>query len=80
MIALIFNIIWGFPLFGHIFPFLHIEPQGIRTMSKHQLRAELGKLRHLAVAAVIRVILKAYPLIFSPEIFYYFQYFIDIRE
>ena len=27
---------------------LHIEPHGIRTMSKHQLRAELGKLGHLA--------------------------------
>ena len=29
---------------------MHIEPHGIRTMSKHQLRAELGKLGHLAAA------------------------------
>ena len=27
---------------------MHIEPHGIRTMSKHQLRAELGKLGDLA--------------------------------
>ena len=41
---------------------MHIEPHGIRTMSKHQLRAEFGNLGHLAAA--IRVIFKAYPLIF----------------
>ena len=29
---------------------MHIEPHGIRTMSKHQFRAELGKLGHLAAA------------------------------
>ena len=29
---------------------VHIEPHGIRTMSKHQSRAELGKLWHLAAA------------------------------
>ena len=27
---------------------MHIDPQGIRTMSKHQLRAEFGNLGHLA--------------------------------
>ena len=42
---------------------MHIEPHGIRTMSKDQLRAKFGNLGHLAAA--IRVILKAYPLIFS---------------
>ena len=41
---------------------MHIEPHGIRTMSKHQLRAEFDYLGHLA--AVICVILKTYPLIF----------------
>ena len=41
---------------------MHIEPHGIRTMSMHQLRAEIDKLGHLAAA--IGVILKAYPLIF----------------
>ena len=29
---------------------MHIEPHGIRTMYKHQLRAGLGKLGHLAAA------------------------------
>ena len=29
---------------------LHIEPHGIMTMSKHQLRAEFGNLGHLAAA------------------------------
>ena len=29
---------------------MHIEPQVIRTMSKHQLRAEFGNLGHLAAA------------------------------
>ena len=29
---------------------MHIEPHGIRIMSKHQLRAKLGKLGHLATA------------------------------
>ena len=29
---------------------MHIEPHGIRTMSKHQLRAEFGHLGHLAAA------------------------------
>ena len=29
---------------------LHIEPHDIRTMSKHQLRAEFGNLGHLAAA------------------------------
>ena len=29
---------------------MHIEPHGIRTMSKHQLRAEFGSLGHLAAA------------------------------
>ena len=41
---------------------MHIEPHGIRTMSKHQLRAEFGNLGHLAAA--IWVILKAYPFIY----------------
>ena len=27
---------------------MHIEPHGIRTMSKHQFRAEFGCLGHLA--------------------------------
>ena len=31
---------------------MHIEPHGIRTMSKHQLRAQLGNLVHLT--AVIK--------------------------
>ena len=57
---------------------MHIEPHGIRTLSKHQLRAELGILGHLAAA--ISVILKAYPLIFFLRFVYYFQYFIDTRE
>ena len=52
---------------------MHIEPHGKRTMSKHQLRAELGKLGHLAAA--IWVILKAYPLIFFPEICLLFPIF-----
>ena len=42
---------------------MHMEPHGIRTMSKHQLSAQFGYLGHLAAA--IRVILKIYPLIFS---------------
>ena len=29
---------------------MHIEPHGIRSMSKHQLRAKLGNLGHLAAA------------------------------
>ena len=29
---------------------MHIEPHGIRTMSKHLLRAEFGNLGHLAAA------------------------------
>ena len=29
---------------------MHTEPHGIRTMSKHPLRAELCKLGHLAAA------------------------------
>ena len=29
---------------------IHIEPQGIRTMSKHQLGAKFGNLGHLAAA------------------------------
>ena len=29
---------------------MYIEPQGIRTMSKHQLKAEFGNLGHLAAA------------------------------
>ena len=29
---------------------MHIEPHGIRTMSKHQFRAEFGYLGHLAAA------------------------------
>ena len=29
---------------------MHIEPNGIRTMSEHQLRAEFGYLGHLAAA------------------------------
>ena len=42
---------------------LHIKPHGIKTIrSKHQLRAEFDNLGHLA--AGIRVILKAHPLIF----------------
>ena len=52
---------------------MHIEPQCIRTMSKHQLRAEFGNLGHLAAA--IRVILKAYPLIFFSEICLLFPIF-----
>ena len=52
---------------------MHIEPHGIRTMSKYQLRAELGKLGDLAAA--IRVILKAFPLIFFHEICLLFPIF-----
>ena len=42
---------------------VHIEPHGIRTMSKHQLRAHFGNLGHLAAAML--VILKVNSLIFS---------------
>ena len=55
----------------------HIEPHGIRTMSKHQLRAELGNLGHLAAAMSNFESISTY---FFLRFFYYFQYFIDIRE
>ena len=29
---------------------IHIEPHGIRTMSRHQIRAEFGYLGHLEAA------------------------------
>ena len=29
---------------------MHIEPHGIKTISKHQLRAEFGNLGHLEAA------------------------------
>ena len=29
---------------------MHIEPYGLKTMSKHQLRSEFGNLEHLAAA------------------------------
>ena len=57
---------------------MHIEPHGIRTMSKHQLRAELVN-KGISSSCDMGTF-ESISTYFFLRFVYYFQYFIDIRE
>ena len=57
---------------------MHIEAHCIRTMSKHQLRAELGKFR--ASSSCDMSNFESISTYFFLRFVYYFHHFIDIRE